>query len=180
MSSPLVQNINSTTTVTNKQHQNLKTNKTSLNNLNDKSNSTKLQQQTSLANDLINTNSNSTTCSNSSGETQGENIKNFEAVINETLNSLSTSAEKDGYWCFKRKEGCKYLAQKPLDIFNFDNDNNCNYEKSASKYKFAYGVAKNNKHLGLVRRRVGRGGRIVLDRNSYYNKNNNDSDCLKM
>lgn len=44
-------------------------------------------------------------------------IENLDSILNETRNKLSTSAEKDGYWCFKRKEGCKYL---PVGYFYFE------------------------------------------------------------
>ena len=61
----------------------------------------------------------------------------------------------------------------------------------SAKYKFSYGVTRRNNHLGLVRRRVGRGGRIILDRYSHYYNNENSfnyknheittmSDCEKM
>ena len=36
-------------------------------------------------------------------------VENLDGVLSETRNRLSTSNDKDGYWCFKRKEGCKYL-----------------------------------------------------------------------
>ena len=40
-----------------------------------------------------------------------QELVQLEGALNEIRNQLSTSVEKDGYWCFKRKEGCKYLAQ---------------------------------------------------------------------
>ncbi len=86
-----------------------------------------------------------------------DEVINYEQIVNEALNSLSTNIEKDGYWCFKRKEGCKYLPQSKLnDSDEFDGD--------STRAKYGYMITKNSKHLGLLRRRVGRGGRIVLDR----------------
>jgi hypothetical protein len=45
------------------------------------------------------------------------NIENLDAVLNETKNHLSTSVEKDGQWCFRRKDGCKYLAVSSFILF---------------------------------------------------------------
>lgn len=49
-------------------------------------------------------------CNEYDEEMRLNEIDNLDAVLNETQNKLSTSVDKDGYWCFKRKEGCKYLA----------------------------------------------------------------------
>ncbi len=92
---------------------------------------------------------------------------NYEQVIKEALNSLSTNSDNDGYWCFKRKEGCKYLPQSSLN----DNEDDWDYDDQTelhAREKYGYMITKNKRHLGLLRRRVGRGGRIVLDR--YDNK----------
>lgn len=36
-------------------------------------------------------------------------IENLDSMLSETKSRVSTSSDKDGYWYFKRKEGCKYL-----------------------------------------------------------------------
>ena len=48
-------------------------------------------------------------CTHYDEELRLNNIENLEAILNETKNKLTYNNEKDGYWCFKRKEGCKYL-----------------------------------------------------------------------
>ena len=50
-----------------------------------------------------------TECNTYDEELKLNNIENLEAILNDTKSCLGTSNEKDGYWCFKRKEGCKYL-----------------------------------------------------------------------
>ncbi len=42
-------------------------------------------------------------------ELRANQIENLDAVLSEAKSRLSTSSDKDGYWYFKRKEGCKYL-----------------------------------------------------------------------
>ena len=49
-------------------------------------------------------------CNEYDEELRLNEINNLDALLTETQNKLSTSVDKDGYWCFKRKEGCKYLA----------------------------------------------------------------------
>jgi hypothetical protein len=44
-------------------------------------------------------------------ELRANQIENLDSILSETKNRLSTSSDKDGYWYFKRKEGCKYLPQ---------------------------------------------------------------------
>jgi hypothetical protein len=48
-------------------------------------------------------------------------VENLDTMLNETKNRLSTSVETDGYWCFKRKDGCKYLAVSSLFIHFYIN-----------------------------------------------------------
>lgn len=43
-------------------------------------------------------------------ELRQNNIENLDSALTEAKSLFSTSVEKDGYWSFKRKEGCKYLA----------------------------------------------------------------------
>ena len=42
-------------------------------------------------------------------ELRANQIDNLDSILSETKSRLSTSSDKDGYWYFKRKEGCKYL-----------------------------------------------------------------------
>lgn len=148
-------------------------------------------------------------------------IENLDSILNEAKNRLSTTSDKDGYWCFKRKEGCKYLPQngpifkndvlevdeflKPSPpphqpahlLFNPNQQtdqtntteeivNNHFYQSTNNKkqkrlelkkkdrlkelqqFYYGYAITKHNRHLGLVRRRLGRGGRILLDK---FNEN---------
>ncbi len=50
-------------------------------------------------------------------ELRANQIENLDAILCETKNRLSTSSDKDGYWYFKRKEGCKYLPVSLLTYF---------------------------------------------------------------
>jgi hypothetical protein len=43
-------------------------------------------------------------------ELRRNDIENLDSMLAETKNRLSTSVDTDGHWCFKRKDGCKYLA----------------------------------------------------------------------
>ncbi|CAF0712238.1 unnamed protein product, partial [Brachionus calyciflorus] len=125
-------------------------------------------------------------------ELKQNNIENIESSVSEAKNKFCTSVEKDGYWSFKRKEGCKYLAQNGSifknDAFDYldshESETVANtqqhqpienpFQISNTKSKQArlrqiqhkvYGyLVSRNRHLGLVRRRVGRGGRILLDK----------------
>lgn len=151
-------------------------------------------------------------------ELRANQIDNLDSILSETKSRLSTSNDKDGYWYFKRKEGCKYLPQngpifkndvleesvfapKPsltslpthtnetplaaeplapstphtLQLLNRKNKKSKRKDRLRELQHFYYGYAitKNNRHLGLVRRRVGRGGRIVFDK-----FNNNLTDCI--
>ena len=42
-------------------------------------------------------------------ELRANQIDNLEAVLSEARSRLTTNSDRDGYWYFKRKEGCKYL-----------------------------------------------------------------------
>jgi hypothetical protein len=158
-------------------------------------------------------------CSNYEEQLKMNDInENLDVILSETFNKLSTSSEKDGYWCFKRKEGCKYLAAQnsgsifkndPIEFYENTRLNNSsiydctkndstvkkvkennqfsflnsvslkNRLKNLQYYYYGYAITKRNRHLGLVRRRVGRGGRILFDKyNQHYNlfKNNKDTN----
>lgn len=166
-------------------------------------------------------------CTNYDEQLRLNDIENLEQMLTETRNKLSTSNEKDGHWCFKRKEGCKYLAQSgsifkndPFDFYEnttalssspspppsptptttntsqheeteSSSQTNKRYKPSKSLYSaaaaasssmfhanakiktrfrdlqfyyYGYAITKHNRHLGLVRRRMGRGGRILFDK----------------
>ena len=157
-------------------------------------------------------------CSNYEEQLKMNDItENLDVILSETFNKLSTSSEKDGYWCFKRKEGCKYLAQNSGSIFKNDpfdfyentglnsniydctiNDSNMKKVKDNSQYSFlnsvnlrnrlknlqyyyyGYAITKHNRHLGLVKRRLGRGGRILFEKkNHHYNVITTESDKEK-
>jgi hypothetical protein len=159
-------------------------------------------------------------CSNYEEQLKMNDItENLDAILSETFNKLSTSSEKDGYWCFKRKEGCKYLAAQnsgsifkndPFDAYENTKSNDSNiYDctandvtnikkvngnkqysflnsvslknrlKNLQYYYYGYAITKRNRHLGLVRRRIGRGGRILFEKyNHHYNlfKNNKETN----
>lgn len=148
----------------------------------------------------------------------GGEVEDIESILDETRNKLSTSNEKDGYWCFKRKEGCQYLLQRGSifknDIYDHDElfrpyepaepghdstssavftarprskRQHANEEKldELQRYYYGYAITRKHRHLGLVRRRMGRGGRIVLDRFPESNpikglsdKNNNNNSTM--
>jgi hypothetical protein len=170
-------------------------------------------------------------------ELRQNQIENLDSILNEAKNRLSTTSDKDGYWCFKRKEGCKYLPQngpifkndvlemeeflKPLpppslhyqasvigqqqllslnsviDLTNSSNNNSNNTDeivnnnhfyqlsqqnkkhkrlefkkkdrlKELQQFYYGYAITKHNRHLGLVRRRLGRGGRYVNFNNTLF------------
>lgn len=114
-------------------------------------------------------------------------ICNLDQLLAETTSKLSTSVESDGYWCFRRKEGCKYLAQSG-PIFKHDSSALSEHDlppnttqsqpttkithlsvkrsrlRDLQRFYYGYAVTKQNRHLGLVRRRFGRGGRVLLER----------------
>ena len=46
------------------------------------------------------------------------NIENLDSAVTEAKSLFSTNVETDGYWSFKRKEGCKYLAVCFENFFN--------------------------------------------------------------
>ena len=79
--------------------------------------------------------------------------------------------ELEGPFAFRRKRNCQYLA--PLqDEFGFEQARGWPWESPAeggggeAKYKYSLTSLSTpvSKCIGMVRRRVGRGGRIVLDR----------------
>jgi hypothetical protein len=140
-------------------------------------------------------------CNTYDAELKLNNIENLEAILNDTKNNFGTNNEKDGYWCFKRKEGCKYLPQNG-SIFKSNesptfssaahssstssslpttslvqklnskksvfNSRTKSRLKQLQYYYYGYAITKKGRHLGLVRRRMGRGGRVLFER---YNRN---------
>ena len=117
-------------------------------------------------------------CTTYDAELKLNNIENLEAALSDTRHSLATSSEQDGYWCFRRKEGCKYLAaQTPTPAHTQTKATQAAATTNALArarlrqlhfYYYGYAWSKQGRNLGLVRRRVGRGGRIVLER---FNRN---------
>lgn len=114
-------------------------------------------------------------CNEYDEELRLHDINNLDAMLSETQNKLSTSVEKDGYWCFKRKEGCRYLAQTgsifkhdafdELPADSLEVNRKRKHTRDLQHHYYGYAVdAKGNRHLGLVRRRMGRGGRVLLER----------------
>lgn len=75
----------------------------------------------------------------------------------------------DGPYTFKRKGGCHYLAPRQ-EVGSWPWCSNDEPNQSSSKYnKYKYCLAyltagPKERFLGLSRRRIGRGGRIVIDR----------------
>jgi hypothetical protein len=145
-------------------------------------------------------------CNTYDAELKLNNVENLEAILSDTKSGLSTSAEKDGYWCFRRKEGCKYLAQNG-PIFKHEEKHHVGGEAATFKavtttttttttphkklansvtassnagnkmrsrlkqlqyYYYGYAITKRGRHLGLVRRRMGRGGRVLMEK---FNRN---------
>lgn len=142
-------------------------------------------------------------------ELRANKIDNLDSILSETKNRFSTSSDKDGYWYFKRKEGCKYLPQNgpifknevveeptfisrqqpapppPQPSLNISDQptehplapppppqppsiiTNRKPKKTSRKdrlrelqqFYYGYAITKHNRHLGLVRRRLGRNGR---------------------
>lgn len=77
----------------------------------------------------------------------------------------------DGPYTFKRKGGCHYLAprQEPGYWPWHSNDESSRSQSKYNKYKYCVtylsaGPTAEKKCIGLARRRVGRGGRVILDR----------------
>jgi hypothetical protein len=113
-------------------------------------------------------------CNTYDQELKLNNVENLEAILNDTKSGLGTNIEKDGDWCFRRKEGCKYLAQNG-PIFKHDENKytisskkqpsitTATISKTKSRlkqlqyYYYGYAITKRGRHLGLVRRRMGRG-----------------------
>jgi len=170
-------------------------------------------------------------------ELRANKIENLDSILSETKNRFSTSSDKDGYWYFKRKEGCKYLPQngpifknevheettfiskQPLashqqlsSLLTSSNNSeqpseqnqqqqlpppppppppatlNRKTKKTSRKdrlrelqqFYYGYAITKHNRHLGLVRRRLGRNGRIVMDKfGDSLNDCINDSDLAR-
>jgi len=69
--------------------------------------------------------------------------------------------EEDGPFAFKRKNGVQYKA--PLDDLCADIDRHEDREKYFSVMA-SLDLSRHKEYLGFCRRRVGRGGRVVLDR----------------
>lgn len=69
--------------------------------------------------------------------------------------------DSEGPFSFRRKAGVNYLA--PLDDFSADLDR---YEKFQKFFPVVapLDLGRQPEHLGFCRRRVGRGGRVILDR----------------
>lgn len=133
-------------------------------------------------------------CNTYDNELKLNNVENLEAVLSDARTCLATSSEKDGYWCFKRKEGCRYLPHKGAIFKSEDSTTttttttpvvNRNLISSSSSkklmnsraksrlkqlqyYYYGYAITKKGRNLGLVRRRIGRGGRILFER---FNRN---------
>lgn len=61
---------------------------------------------------------------------------------------------QDAPFAFRRKANVQYLAPKSFDF----------EEPQSSRHKFHFASLSNGRFLGRIRRRVGRGGRIILDR----------------
>jgi len=86
---------------------------------------------------------------------------------------LDTEDEQEGHFAFRRKKNCQYL--RPLDPSEMERGfqgtvNNLEQAglepRSNPKSRYVHGslATPNDRYLGLIRRRVGRGGRIVIDR----------------
>ena len=95
--------------------------------------------------------------------------------------------EDDGYFSFKRKRNCQYLRPK-LDDYDSDDCGLDTFEESPHKFlrlddlevekemnaaqanKLKYSLASLSmpkfRFIGFARRRMGRGGRVILDRAS--------------
>ena len=76
----------------------------------------------------------------------------------------------DGPYTFKRKGGCHYLAprQEPGNWPWYSSDESSQTQSKYNKYKYCitYLSAGSmvDRCIGLARRRIGRGGRVILDR----------------
>jgi len=74
----------------------------------------------------------------------------------------------DGPYTFKRKGGCHYLAPRQDGDWPWCSDDQASKSHSDfNKYKYCLtylSAGPVEKYIGLARRRVGRGGRIILDR----------------
>lgn len=75
----------------------------------------------------------------------------------------------DAPFAFRRKANVQYLAAKSLDCINEMNESvdfNVLEAQNQQRYKYHYASLSNPnpRFLGRIRRRVGRGGRVMLDR----------------
>lgn len=74
----------------------------------------------------------------------------------------------DGPYTFKRKNGCHYLApRQDGDWPWYSNEPSSKAQSDFNKYKYCLTFLSDNpidKCVGMARRRIGRGGRVVIDR----------------
>jgi len=98
-----------------------------------------------------------------------ENQSQFKSDHAQVAASAAAAAAKelddhpDGKFAFKRKRGCHYYA--PLDNLPWGQDDG----RLDTKYK--YGLVNlsrpRNHSIGFARRRIGRGGRIIIERMNF-------------
>lgn len=96
------------------------------------------------------------------GNSDEESFKNQDAV------SEDDEDAPDGPYTFKRKGGCYYLAPRTDSVGNWPwcGPEEGGQGQSKYKYRLTYLTSDSvvQKCIGLARRRVGRGGRIIIDR----------------